>query len=196
MSNSKTIPKIPFLSSSLVNIGTTRVKLTRTFIFILLTTIGYGCIGCTCWFFTHITAPIRPRSDRFVRVPILFYVDTCQICTFLLAMVLKMIHHYYSLLCRRRCTQNKSLEYKASPHKFFNTNAYAPSSIAFTMNLVLLTTLAFAVAVEGRIAAPHSLLGADQLAFLELGTPCADRGCAAEYCYPINGFAANYDCYK
>ena len=64
------------------------------------------------------------------------------------------------------------------------------------MNLVLLTTLAFAAAVEGRIAAPHSLLGADQLAFLELGEPCADRGCAADYCYPINDFGPDYDCYK
>ena len=61
------------------------------------------------------------------------------------------------------------------------------------MNLILLTTLAFAAAVEVNGATPHELFGAEQLSFVE--APCASEGCAPSYCYPKNE-APDYQCYR
>merc|ERR1719203_325826 len=61
------------------------------------------------------------------------------------------------------------------------------------MKLVLLTTLAFTAAVEGRLSAPHALLGAEQASFL--ASPCYERGCAPEYCYPMYGYPKDLGCY-
>jgi len=61
------------------------------------------------------------------------------------------------------------------------------------MNLVIVTTLAFAVAVEARISAPHALFGAEQLSFMESEHHC--EGCQPDYCYPKD-VSPDYDCYK
>jgi len=59
------------------------------------------------------------------------------------------------------------------------------------MNLVLVTTLVLAAAVEGRLSTPHELLGAKEISFLEKHS----EGGQPDYCYPISA-TANYDCYN
>ena len=61
------------------------------------------------------------------------------------------------------------------------------------MNLAPMAILAFAAAVEGRLSDPHALTGAEQLSFL--AEPCADRGCAPNYCYPMYE-PEDKQCYK
>jgi len=60
------------------------------------------------------------------------------------------------------------------------------------MNFALAITLALAAAVEGRLASPQVSF-AEQVSFL--AEPCADRGCAPDYCYPMYE-PEDKQCYK
>jgi len=59
------------------------------------------------------------------------------------------------------------------------------------MNLSLLTALALAAAADAKLGGAPSF--AEQLSFLQ--EPCADRGCAPDYCYP-KFVQPDYACYK
>lgn len=68
------------------------------------------------------------------------------------------------------------------------------------MNILITTTLAFTaviaaeaetIGVRGANSIPHTLVGAEQLPWLE--EHC--EGCQPDYCYPKNE-EPDYDCYK